>query len=64
MQITCKTSGAYVQHVVCQVVQKDSPVFEFDGVEITFVLALFHWLKPFADEEGEETGVPGEKPDD
>ena len=25
-----------------------------------FILALFYWLKPFTDEGGEETGVPGE----
>ena len=29
---------------------------------MAFILALIHWLKPSADEGGEETGVTGENP--
>ena len=41
VQITCNTSGAYhVQHVVCDVVPRDSSAIKFDRVEIAFILAL------------------------
>ena len=61
VQITCHSWSAYhVQHDVCHVVQGTAQLFE--RVEITFVLALFHWLKPCTDEGGEETGVPGANP--
>ena len=34
-----------------------------DWVEIAFVLDVFHWLKPWITNEGEEEiGVPGENP--
>ena len=46
MQITCKTSGVYrVQHVMYYVGRRDSLAVEFNRAEITFSLALFHWLK-------------------
>ena len=61
MQITCSSSRAYhVQHVMCHAARRDSLVIKFDRVEIASILALFYWLKPLADERGEETGVPGE----
>ena len=34
------------------------------AIEITFISALFHWLKQFTDEGGEEPRVPRENPDD
>ena len=33
-----------------------------DRVEITFISALFYWLKQLTNEGGEETVVPGENP--
>ena len=27
------------------------------SLRITFILVLFHWLKPLTEEEGEETGL-------
>ena len=54
----CDTSGTYrVQHVMCHVVQRDISAVKFDRDEITFILALFHWLKPLTGEGGEETEV-------
>ena len=45
VQITCNTSSAYhVQHVVCQVVRRDSSAIKFDRIQIAFTLALFYWL--------------------
>ena len=50
MQITCNTSSAYhVQHVVYHVLRRDSSAIKFDRVEIAFILAMFHWLKPQTD---------------
>ena len=62
----CNPTGAYhVQHVVCQAVRKDSSATKFDRVEIAFIFsAVFHRRTPLTDERGEETGVPGENPDD
>ena len=63
VQITCNISGAdRVQHVVCHEVRRDSPPIKFDGVEIAFILDLFHWLKSLTVKGGEESGVPGENP--
>ena len=64
MEVVCNTSDVYhMQHVMCHVVRKDSPAIKFDIVEITFILALFYWLKPLSSNEGgEETGVPRENP--
>ena len=45
------------EQVVCYVVRRDSSAVKFDGVEITFLLALY----VLTDEGGEETEVPGEK---
>ena len=46
VQNTCSTLVAcHVQYIVCHVVQKDSSAIKFDRVEITFILALFRWLK-------------------
>ena len=46
MQITCNKSGAhYMEHVVCNVVRRDSSAIKFDRVYIAFSLALFHWLE-------------------
>ena len=36
--------------------------FSDDRVEIAFILALFHWLKPLTDKGGKQTEVPGENP--
>ena len=59
MQITCSTSNVYhMQHVVCHLVERDSSAVNLDRVEITFILALFDWLKSLTDEEGAETEVP------
>ena len=41
-------------------VQKDSSAVGFDSVEIAFLLALFHWLKPLTNKGGKESGVTGE----
>ena len=63
VQSTCNTSSAcHVQPAVCHLVQRDSSAIKFDRAEVAFMLALFYWLKPLTDEEGEETGVPGENP--
>ena len=63
VQITCNTSSAYhVQPAVCHLVRRDSSATKSDRVEIAFILALFCWLKPWTDEEGEETRVLGENP--
>ena len=63
VQITFNTSSAYhVQPAVCHLVRRDSSAFKFDRVELSFIFALFYWLKPLTDEGGEETGVPGENP--
>ena len=51
-----------MQHVACHLVRRDSSAIKFDRDEIAFILALLYWLKPLTDEEGEETGVPGENP--
>ena len=53
-----------MQHVVCNVVRRDSSVINFDKhvAEIAFFLAAYYWLKPFTDGEGEKAGVHGEKP--
>ena len=57
MQIICSTLGAYhMQHVMCHMVQGDRSAV--DRVDITFILALCHWLKPLTDAGGEETRVP------
>ena len=62
MQIMCNTTSAqHVQHV-CHLVRRDSSAIKFDRVEITFILALFYWLKLLTDEGREETGAPGENP--
>ena len=62
MQIICNTGRSYhVQHVVCNLVRRDSSAIRFDRVEIAFILALSNWMKTLADEGGEETGLPGEK---
>ena len=37
-------------------------LLSFDRVEIVFILALFHLLKPLTDEGREETRIPGENP--
>ena len=63
VQITCNTSSAcHVQPAVCHVVRSISSATKFDRYEITFILALFYWLKQLTDEGGEETGVPIENP--
>ena len=41
---------------------KGRSAIKFGRVEIPFILALFYWLKPLADEGGKETGVPRENP--
>ena len=43
-------------------IRRYSSAIKFDRVEIAFIVALFHWLKPLTDDGGEETGVPGENP--
>ena len=59
--VTCNTPGAYhVQHVMCQMLHRDSSVIKFDRVYITFILALFYWLKPGTNEGGQKTGVSRE----
>ena len=50
----------HMQHVACQVVQTDILANKFDRVEITFILALFHWLKPLTHKGREETRAPTE----
>ena len=50
VQITCNTSSTYhIQHVLCHMVWRNSWAISFDWVKITFILALFYWLKPFTD---------------
>ena len=41
-----------------------SSAIKFGRVEITFILALFYWLKQLIDEGWEETRVPEENPND
>ena len=65
--IMCKSRATlpsvfYMQFIMCHVAWRDSSATEFDWVKITFIIALFYWLKPLSDEGGDETGVPGEKP--
>ena len=63
VQITCNSKHIrqlYVQHVLCQVVQRDSSAVKVDRVEIAFDLTLFHWLKQLTNEGGKETRVSGE----
>ena len=44
--IKCNTLGVYhQQYVVCHIVQRDSSAIKFERVRITFIFALFHWLK-------------------
>ena len=53
----------HLSHATCHVSRgRDSSATKFDRVEITFISAVFYWLKPLTDEGGEETGVPGENP--
>ena len=48
VQIMCSTYSAHhMQHVMCHVVQRDSSAIKFDGVEITFILAVFYWLNHY-----------------
>ena len=52
VQITCNTPDAYHLHpAVFHLVRRDSSAVKLDRVEITFILALFYWLKPLTDEE-------------
>ena len=51
-----------MQYVMCHMIRRDSHAIKSARVEILFTFTLFHWLKPLAEEEGEETGVPGENP--
>ena len=61
VQITYNTSGTYhVQQVMCHVVQRASSSVKLERAEITFTLALFHWLKSLTNEGREETGVSRE----
>ena len=46
-----------MQHVMCNLVRRDSSAVEFDRAGIAFILALFYWLEPLTDEDGEETEV-------
>ena len=49
VKIKCNTSGAHhAQHVLCCMVQRDSPAIKFDRLYITFISALFYWLKPLS----------------
>ena len=51
-------SGPYhVQHAVGHMIRRDSSAIRFGRVEITFILALFYWLKPLSDGGGEEIRV-------
>ena len=38
-------SAYHVQRVVCHMVQRDSSAIKYDRVKITFIWALFYWLK-------------------
>ena len=59
----CNTLSAYhMQRVVYHLVRRDSSAIKFDRVEIASILALLYWLKPLANEGGEETGAPRENP--
>ena len=56
VQITCITLGMShhdMQHM-CRMVQRDSSAIKADRLEITFILALFHWPKPLTNVGGEE----------
>ena len=53
-----------MQPAVCHLVRRDNSAIKFDIAEITFILALFYWLKLLTDEGGEETGVPAENTSD
>ena len=61
VQITCNTSSAYhVQHTVCHLVRRYSSAIKLKKFKSQIFGFIFNWLKPLTDEEGEETGVPGE----
>ena len=65
MQIASNTRAPRATcRVTCHAVRRDSSAIKIDRVEIVFNLALFYWLNHYADEGGEETGVPGENPGD
>ena len=49
-----------MQHVVCEGTAQLLSLTELIRIYSFF----FYWLKPLADEGGEETGVPRENPDD
>ena len=61
VQITW-THWALITCNECHVLRRDSSAIKFDRAEITFILALFYWLKPLTNEGGEATGAPGENP--
>ena len=55
-----------MQHAVLSATwyKRTAQLLHLTEFEIAFILALFYWLDHQSDEEGEETGVPGETPDD
>ena len=62
LQITCSTSGAYHVQRVCNMVRRDSSAIKSDILEIAFILALFHWVKPLTNEGGGGIGLARRKP--
>ena len=38
--------------IIVIAVRRDSSAVKFDRVEISFILGLFYWLKPYTDEGG------------
>ena len=42
--------------------RKESSATKFDRVEMAFIFALFHWLKPLNNKGREETGLLGDNP--
>ena len=43
-----------IEFDMCHMVQRVSLAIKFDKVEVAFISALVHWLKPSPDEGGEE----------
>ena len=42
--------------------RRESSATKFDRIEMLSISTLFHWLKTLTHEGWEETGIPGENP--
>ena len=65
--IVCKSRAthlALITYNMWDMIRRDSSAITFGRLEIAFTLSVFYRLTPLTDEGWEETGVPGETPDD